>query len=304
MKEESYMHIETLKYFCMLAEDQSISKVAQKANISQSALSQQINKFEKTLHAKLLIRTNKGVELTKDGEIVYKYAEEISHLHDEMITSLTSIHGKQLIRINSCPSIADYALPCTLFELSKVNPNHKYELITNHSDEINQNIKKSFSDIGFSYCLNTLEDTIECKPIGTNKLSLIAHPEAKIPKTISVEEFIKQPFIGFPREDYATKKLRQNLNRLGYKTDELNEILEVNSIEAAKSSILRNYGIAYLPYMSVKEELYKKQFKEITVQDFDMNLPIYLITTKTHDIPREVENFIESFEKIGVTSFC
>lgn len=298
------MHIETLKYFCMLAEDQSISKVAQKANISQSALSQQINKFEKSLNTKLLIRTNKGVELTKDGKAIFKYAEEIAHLYDEMQSSLISIRGKQLIRINSCPSIADYALPCTLFELSKENPNHKYELITNHSDDINQNIKKAFTDVGFSYCLNTLEDTIECKPIGTNKLSLIAHPNAKIPATISVEEFIQQPFIGFPHEDYASKKLRQNLNRLGYSVDELNEILEVNSIEAAKSSILRNYGIAYLPYMSVKEELYKKQFKEITVKDFDMTLPIYLITAKTHELPQEVENFIESFERIGVNSFC
>jgi DNA-binding transcriptional LysR family regulator len=288
----------------MLADDQSISKVAQKANISQSALSQQINKFEKSLNTKLLIRTNKGVELTKEGEAIYKYAEEISHLYDDMQTALVSIRGKQLIRVNSCPSIADYALPCTLFELSKENPNHKYELITSHSDEINQNIKKAFTDVGFSYCLNTLEDTIECKPIGTNKLSLIAHPQAKIPTTISVEEFISQPFIGFPHEDYSSKKLRQNLNRLGYSIDELNEILEVNSIEAAKSSILRNYGIAYLPYMSVKEELYKKQFKEITVKDFDMSLPIYLITAKTHELPQEVEKFIESFERIGVNSFC
>lgn len=298
------MHIETLKYFCMLAKDQSISKVAQKANISQSALSQQLNKFEKTINAKLLTRTNKGVALTKEGQTVYRYAEEITHLFDEMNSSLSMIRGKKLIRINSCPSIADYALPCTLFELSKVNPSHKYELITNHSDEINQNIKKAFTDVGFSYCLNTLEDSVQCKPIGTNRLILIAQINASIPSKITPQEFIKQPFIGFPDQNYSSKKLRQNLNKHNLNIDDINEILEVTSIEAAKSSIHRNYGIAYLPYMAVKEEIYKKQYKEIQVKDFDMNLPIYLITSKTKEISQEVEKFIDSFEKIGVTSFC
>lgn len=298
------MHIETLKYFCMLADDKNISKVAQKANISQSALSQQINKFEKSINANLLVRTNKGVALTKEGETVYKYAEEMVRLYEEMNSSLNATNGKKLIRINSCPSIADYALPCTLFELSKLNPNQKYELITNHSDEINQNIKKAFTDVGFSYCINTFEDAVDCKPIGTNRLILIAHKDANIPSKITPQQFVQQAFIGFPDENYASRKLKQNLMKNNLRMEDINEILEVTSIEAAKSSILRDYGISFLPYMSVKEELYKKQFKEITVQDFDMSLPIYLVTPKNHEQPREVEKFIESFEKIGVTSFC
>lgn len=298
------MHIETLKYFCMLADDKSISKVAEKVSISQSALSQQINKFEKSLKANLLTRTNKGVALTKEGKIVYKYATEIIRQFDEMKTTLNTIHGKQLIRIESCPSIADYALPCSLFELSQIHPEHKYELTTNQSEEINQNIRKAYSDVGFSYCLNSLSGNINCKPIGVNKLTLIAHIDADIPSYITPQEFSQQAYIGFPDENYTSRKLKTNLKKNNLEFDDINEILEVTSIEAAKSSILRNYGIAYLPYMAVKEELYKKQFKEIIVQDFDMNLPIYLITPQSHPVSPSVEQFIQSFEKIGVTSFC
>ena len=59
--------------FLKVVETGSISKAANELFISQPALSQQLKKLEKEFNAKLFTRSNKGIELTKEGKIVYKY---------------------------------------------------------------------------------------------------------------------------------------------------------------------------------------------------------------------------------------
>lgn len=66
------MHIEYFDYFYQVAKLRSISKVAKQIHISQSALSQQIQKLEDSLGFTLLERSNKGVVLTDMGEVVLK----------------------------------------------------------------------------------------------------------------------------------------------------------------------------------------------------------------------------------------
>ena len=51
----------------------------------------------------------------------------------------------------------------------------------------------------------------------------------------------------------------------------------MDGIESAKKLINKKFGIAFLPYISVKEELYKKQWKIIKAPEFDMNLDVTML---------------------------
>jgi len=59
------MNISTLQFYKEIVESMSISKVAQNGHISQSALSQNIQKLESELGYQLLNRSNKGVYPTE-----------------------------------------------------------------------------------------------------------------------------------------------------------------------------------------------------------------------------------------------
>ena len=70
--------------FLKVVETGSISKAANELFISQPALSQQLKKLEKEFNAKLFTRSNKGIELTKEGKIVYKYFSMFEECLEEM----------------------------------------------------------------------------------------------------------------------------------------------------------------------------------------------------------------------------
>ena len=70
------MTINQIECFVEVAKERNISKAARNLFITQQAASNQIKMLEKELGFPVLIRKNKGVSLTKEGEILFeKWAE-------------------------------------------------------------------------------------------------------------------------------------------------------------------------------------------------------------------------------------
>jgi len=90
----------------------------------------------------------------------------------------------------------------------------------------------------------------------------------------------------------------------GHKSKELNVLYMSDSIESVKSSIFKGYGIAFLPYISIKKELYTKQLKLINIVDYSIEYKMYLINEKGEELSKAVSEFIEYFKKIGKASLC
>ena len=119
------MNIEYLRFFYEVASVKSISKVANNSHISQPALSQQIHKLEDNLGYKLLDRSNKGVQLTEAGKIVEKYAKNILKVYENMLVDLNDIsNNNKAIRIDAFPTMATYALPCTIYMIKEKYSNY------------------------------------------------------------------------------------------------------------------------------------------------------------------------------------
>ena len=84
------MNLESLIFFYEIAKAGNISTVAKQAHISQSALSQQINRLEADFSGRLLERSNKGVSLTEKGEVVFKIEDGwIEVFHNRVIILTT-----------------------------------------------------------------------------------------------------------------------------------------------------------------------------------------------------------------------
>ena len=71
------MNINQLKYFIEFARIKNFSKAADKLEISQPALSLQIQKLEEEFQHQLVDRTKKPLGLTVEGELFYEKALKI-----------------------------------------------------------------------------------------------------------------------------------------------------------------------------------------------------------------------------------
>ena len=95
------MDWDKLKAFYVVAINKSISKASKKLNISQSAISRQIQDLEFDLKTSLFMRHQKGVTLTEQGENLYNTVHNInisiSDFEQKLLDKQTKPTGKLTI---------------------------------------------------------------------------------------------------------------------------------------------------------------------------------------------------------------
>ena len=90
------MDWDKLKIFHTVAEASSFTKASTILNLSQSAISRQIQSLESDLKIKLFERHARGLALTDSGKYLFQTAHEvISKLNEYKITSLFVVNNKK-----------------------------------------------------------------------------------------------------------------------------------------------------------------------------------------------------------------
>ena len=77
------MELRTLHYFTVVAQELNITRAAEKLNMSQPPLSNQIKALEEELGVQLFIRGKRCLELTGEGGLLLRRAVQIQELADK-----------------------------------------------------------------------------------------------------------------------------------------------------------------------------------------------------------------------------
>jgi len=299
------MHLDTLKYFTYVAENKSISKVASKAHISQSALSQMIHKLEGDLDCELFIRSNRGVTMTDKGEIVLKYAKNIVKNHDRMIEELEAYNSQtNKIIISGTSSLAAYSLPCMIYKIKKKFPDYKYELVSKSVNEIISDVQNDLCTLGFTDTkVNNDQDLFTYK-MGKEKIVLIAKRNYNVPDSITLHDLLKMELIMCTMNPRTHEKLDAALHKIDYSSEDLNVIFTSDFVSSVKSSVLNGFGMAFVPYESIKHELYEKSIKLVEIKDVDLDYDIFLVSKKCNQFSKASKTSMDYLIEIGTKSFC
>ena len=92
----TFLHI---RYFCMVAECQSISRAAKALIVSQPALSKMIRSLEDELGVSLFLREGRKMMLTADGRFFYESAVNSLAILDNVVNALTNRSQVKEIRV-------------------------------------------------------------------------------------------------------------------------------------------------------------------------------------------------------------
>lgn len=299
------MNLMEMDYIREVIETKSISKVALNKHISQSALSQNIQKLENELGYKLLERNNKGVVPTGAGRILFKYSGTIIRIYEKMIEELEALDkSAENIRINGYRSFIDYSLPCLLYKVKKKYATYNFNMYTKAAMDSISDLFDDLTDICFVN-EQPKDDRLDFCSIGREKIVLVANVNFNIPDVIDLEYLEKCEMILLDDESLSIGKfLEKKLKPVGLSIEKLPIMFKVDSIPAAKSSVNNQLGVCFLPYMSVKKELYEEQFKIIEVRNFDFDFMIYLVTRKKCNCSKAVQDVFQFLKDSGDKYFC
>lgn len=115
------MNQDYLRTFITLAQYQNFSDAAAALFISQSSLSNRIQKIETSVGTTLINRTSRRFQLTDAGKIYVAYAKKIVELHDECQIQINNLGDHpQTLRVSGIPSMSRYGITQKIVVFSQV----------------------------------------------------------------------------------------------------------------------------------------------------------------------------------------
>jgi len=298
-----------INYFISFIEtvkQDSISKASKKLHMTQSALSQQLQALEKSLDSKLLIRSNKGVDLTDEGEIVLSYAETLVNLYENMVKELDQCKNSliQEIKISTCNSVGEYLLPCTLHLYKKSHDDARFVLKNEHTKRVIEHVLDCSADIGFIDCEINING-VECFNICNNNLLFVHSSKIDMKKdSISLNEIAALPLIIGSKGSGIRDSIEDMFSNITGTKKKVNIEMELDTIESIKASVIANHGVSILPNTSVKQEIHSGILKTLPIIDAKPKCNICLISSKGKASQPHIKNFIQYIMKYGRETFC
>lgn len=145
------LEVRHFEYFLVLAETLHYGRAAERLFITQSALSQQIQRMEVVLGHKLFVRTNRKVILSHAGELLKVEAEAIlTQLRKSMEQWQFRVEGGEgIVRIGFVGSAMQIYLPQLLKEFTSGYPRIRFYLKELSNKDQLQALDKKELDIGF-----------------------------------------------------------------------------------------------------------------------------------------------------------
>jgi len=250
------MDWDKLKIFHAVAEAGSFTNATVNLNLSQSAISRQIQSLEQDLKVQLFERHARGLTLTENGEYVFKTAHEVISKLKEVETSLGDQKNKPTgkLTITTVRSFGTHWLTPRIEEFMRLNPEVEIELIF-EDKELDLSTRQA--DIGIFMRRPKQLNYIQKKLIDIN-YHIYGSPKylEKNGYPKSTSDLNNHKFISFGRgapspvfnPDWALK--------LGLKdgSKKRKTVMKVNSVYGLLLAVQSGVGLAALPdYITVNQ---------------------------------------------------
>lgn len=273
------MNFTQLEYLRELYSSGSFSLAAKKLEISQPALSLQMQKLEQELGFNLLDRTKRPIVFTEDGLTFYEKAvdilKQVDKLKEISVSLSEAVQGT--LRVGVIPTVAPYLVPLFIHQLNADFPALSIEITEMKTVEIIAGIKTGNLDCG-----------IISTPVSSKNLAFIplfyekffayiaeSHPHFK-KNTIKVDE-IAETDIWYLEEGNCFQNQVNSICQVNPQSQSAqNLVYHSNSIESLRRIVENRSGATFIPELATinipaqQEDLIKEfagdqPFREISL---------------------------------------
>lgn len=200
------MDLKRLRYFCVIAEQGSISKAAQLLCIAQPPLSKRLQELEDEVGTELMVRNGRRLELTEAGLYLYQRACEILRSVEDARLNTVKLANteKRVLKVGVSYLFLHYFSPL-LAELYRRNPRAEIAVSVSDSSHLEQLLQRGRIDIAFVQRPGNAEsfELIEFPSMGLKALVPAAFLDGPPPATLRLEDIGHRPLILMRRVEGA-----------------------------------------------------------------------------------------------------
>ncbi|MHC4890980.1 MAG: LysR family transcriptional regulator [Planctomycetota bacterium] len=291
------MHIETLKIFCDLADLQSFSKTAKKHFLSQSAVSQQLAQLELAHKCQLIDRKKRPIELTKEGQLLYKATADILDRYEQLKSELSAMKSSTSNRINVAAifSIGMHTLPSYVKKFMARYPDVNVHIEYFSADRIYELVLAGDIDIGL-VAVPKRDKRLDVYDFEDEPLILACSPKNPLSheSQVDIHKLQFERFISFEK-DVPTRVWIDNI--LQRYNVVVRPVMEFDNIETIKRAVEINSGISILPETAILQEVGSGTIKAIGFSNENFVRPTGIIVRKNKLLGQAGRYFIELLGK-------
>jgi len=174
------METESLRIFCAVAAELSITQAAARLGRAPSNVTTRIQQLEADLGAELFLRIGKRIALSTAGEQYLVYAERLLALEDEARQVVSNGASGGVLRIGSMESTAASRLPSVLAAFHVDHPATRLALRTGPSRQTIEQVRNGALDCAFAALpdggAELAEMGLQSMPLWTEELLLLLPP--------------------------------------------------------------------------------------------------------------------------------
>lgn len=256
---EERLNDRQLRYVYAVWKERSFSRAAEKLNVSQPSLSDQVRQLEEELGFSVFYRNPRGVEPSVVGLTFLKAVEAIVRGMADLSQLADELRGRPglKVRIGLSAGLSQTAAPAIWAALTKGHRRIRLEMTTATSRRIQRLLYERRLDFAILF-EGEIKDAgykLAWHSIATTELVLLVpatHAFATRTEGIAPQELHALPLIvNEPRAGYC-EMLLKSLAVAGAAPD---IVAECDDMEALKHLVLSNAGIAAVPSVVVRREI-------------------------------------------------
>lgn len=286
--------LELYKVFYAVAKHKHMTKASEELHISQPAVSQSIKKLEDQLGGTLFLRSNKGMELTKEGKMFYEYVKGALELINNAENEFTSFKdlSKGEVKIGCSTTLTKLVLINALKDFHLDYPNININITNDLTSNLINDLKLGKLDFVIFNESNIKETNLNLEKIKELKQGFIYNPRLYDDNINNFEDLNNVPLI-LQKEESNSRKL---LDYIALQNNvKLIPKMEVVSQELITEFINIGLGIGFAIIDLAKINF--KNLKELNINKKIPNINIYLATNKSVSLTFASKMFIKYLKK-------
>ena len=142
------MELRTMRYFLAVAREENMTRAAELLHVTQPTLSKQIQALEDELGKKLFVRHSFSIELTEEGMLLRKRAEDLVSMADKIageFAALDDVTGGD-VYLGLAESYQIRSLARQIKQFKQTYPGLRYHITSGDTEQVTEKLDKGLLD--------------------------------------------------------------------------------------------------------------------------------------------------------------